>query len=330
MEKLSNFNGQILFSNYQVMNKTSTLRFCISVLCFVWFTFLSIETTAQCSYSANVGAVSLGTITPTGTWQVTGCVTGGDYYSFNATAGQQFAFTFCGNGGTATWDTELSINTAAGAGVAGAYNDDFCGIQSQLTWTATSNGTFSIYVTGFGCANNANCATLAYSVITPPPPPTALTVQTGGNNSNASWLVQNVFLTGCSQVSGVSFTGNNQAIGHFINGASIGISEGIIISSGASTNAQGPNNSTGVTTAFGTPGDANLNTALTASNPCIPATPLQLPMMLLSFNLILFHLQILYNFSTSLLQMNTLSGFVHSLMMYLGSLSVGLEYRFKI
>ncbi|QQS27780.1 MAG: choice-of-anchor L domain-containing protein [Sphingobacteriales bacterium] len=254
------------------MNKTSTRHIWLSVFCFICLSFLNIESNAQCSFSANVGAVSLGSITPTGTWQTTGCVTGGDYYTFNATVGQQFAFTFCGSGGTASWDTELSINTAAGAGVAGAYNDDFCGIQSQLTWTATSNGTFAIYVTGFGCTNNANCATLAYRVITPPPPPTALTVQTGGNNSNASWLVQNVFLTGCSQVSGVTFTGNNQAIGHFINGASIGIPEGIIIASGAATNAQGPNNSTGVTSAFGTPGDANL-TALTASTPCGSPAP---------------------------------------------------------
>jgi len=250
------------------MNKIFARHLWLKVLSLIGFTFFNIDILAQCNFSANSGAVNLGSIIPTTTWQTTGCVTGGDYYTFTATLGQAYIFTFCENGGSASWDTELSINTSAGSVVAGAYNDDFCGIQSQLTWTATSNGTFAIYVTGFGCTNNANCTTLAYRVT----PPTALTVQTGGNYSNASWLVENVFLSGCSQVSGVTFTGNSQAIGHFTNGASIGISEGIIIASGAATNAQGPNNSTGVTSAFGTPGDANL-TALTALAPCGSPAP---------------------------------------------------------
>ncbi|PSJ71430.1 hypothetical protein C7N43_39360, partial [Sphingobacteriales bacterium UPWRP_1] len=230
---------------------------------------IEFKTIAQCSINANPSAFYIGNITPDTIWQLTNCITGGDYFTFTAVAGQQYNFTFCSNGGTAGWDTEISINNAFNTGVTGAYNDDFCGIASQLSWTATAAGTFAVYITGFGCANNANCATLAYQMVNPPPPPINLVVQTGGNNSNAPWLVQNIFLSGCSQVSGVNFTGNGQGIGYFTNGASIGIQEGIIISSGAVTNAEGPNNQSGVTTAFGTPGDANLTT-LTSFNPCGP------------------------------------------------------------
>ncbi|PSJ76097.1 hypothetical protein C7N43_15585 [Sphingobacteriales bacterium UPWRP_1] len=253
------------------MNKNFTQPLFFAFFIALFSVFAASDTQAQCSINANPGAVSLGSITPSATWQTTGCITGGDYYTFTAVAGQQYNFTFCSNGGTAGWDTEISINNASNAGVAGAYNDDFCGIASQLNWTATAAGTFAVYVTGFGCTNNANCATLAYQTVVPPPPPTNLDVQTGGNNSSASWLVQNVFLTGCSQVSGVTFTGNGQGIGYFTNGASIGIQEGIIIASGAVTNAEGPNNQSGVTSSFGTPGDANL-TGLTSFNPCGPAS----------------------------------------------------------
>ncbi len=249
------------------MKKIFTLRFCVAVLCTLWFIFFSIETTAQCSLSNNTQAVNLGTITPTATWQTTECVTGGDYFSFAAIAGFQYNFTFCNNGGSASWDTELSINTSDGVGVTGIYNDDFCGIQSQLIWIATSNDIFTLYVTGFGCTNNANCATLAYNIAPPPPPPIPLIVSTMGNNSNASWLVQNVFFAGCSQVSDMIYSGHADAIGYFSNGVSLGIPEGIILSSGAATSAMGPNDSTGVTSAFGTQGDANL-TALTALTPC--------------------------------------------------------------
>ncbi|HRI26593.1 MAG TPA: choice-of-anchor L domain-containing protein [Chitinophagales bacterium] len=236
------------------MEKTSTLHYFAFLLVLGLLLLSYKETTAQCSISANAGALNLGNINPTGTWQTTGCITGGDYFTFNATAGQQFTFTLCSNGGSATWDTELSINNASNAGIAGAYNDDFCGIQSQLVWTATTTGTFSIYLTGFGCANNTTCAFIAYRVVTPPPPPTAVTIQTGGNNSNPSWLVQNVFVTGCAQVSNINFTGNPNSIGAFTNGASLGMPNGIIISSGNVTTAQGPNNSGSAGTGLGSPG----------------------------------------------------------------------------
>jgi len=255
------------------MNKAPTLHFCISILGIVWFNFFSLETTAQCSFNTNVNAVNLGTITPTETWQTTGCVSGGDYFIFNAVMGQHYAFTFCDNGGTAPWDSELSINTNAGDGVPYAYNDDFCGVQSQIIWIAIANGTFAIYATGYSCTNNIYCATLAYRIVTPTPPTVyALSVQTDGNNSNAEWLVPNVFLNGCSEVSNITYTGHPSAIGYFTNGESIGIPEGIIISSGAVINAEGTNNSDGIYSQFEIPGDPDL-TALTISTPCGSPSP---------------------------------------------------------
>jgi YVTN family beta-propeller protein/cysteine-rich repeat protein len=67
-------------------------------------------------------------------------------------------------------------------------------------------------------------------------------------------------------VSNVQFVGNNLGAGTFTGGAaSIGIAEGIILSSGAVAGIQGPNDSDSLTMEFFTPGDADLDTLTSAS-----------------------------------------------------------------
>jgi len=73
-------------------------------------------------------------------------------------------------------------------------------------------------------------------------------------------LVQDIFVTGCVEAYNVNYTGHNDAIGYFANGINlIGLTDGIIMSTGRVADAVGPNNSGSTTTNFNTPGDPNLN-----------------------------------------------------------------------
>jgi hypothetical protein len=115
---------------------------------------------AQCT-----GGVAGAGITPTLAWQTTGTtnISGGSYRTFNATAGNTYYFSFCpADGGSSSFDTQISINTGAGATVTGGYNDDFCGVQSYLAWTCVTTGSYRVLVNLYNCASNANLGTLAY------------------------------------------------------------------------------------------------------------------------------------------------------------------------
>jgi hypothetical protein len=116
----------------------------------------------QCS-----GGIAQPAITPTAAFQTVNS-RAGRYKPFNATAGTSYIFTYCQGGGSATWDTELSINDNAGA-FAGAYNDDACGLSSELTWTCPTTGTYRILVNELPCGASANTATLAYRSFVPGP-----------------------------------------------------------------------------------------------------------------------------------------------------------------
>lgn len=117
---------------------------------------------AQCA-----GGTSAGAITPTASFQTIACVTAGQYYTFNATAGAIYTFSFCQGGGAApfSFDTYLTIQDNAGTPVPGAFNDNFCfPIWSEVMWTAPATATYRIRISlpAPGCGSNATCATLAY------------------------------------------------------------------------------------------------------------------------------------------------------------------------
>jgi hypothetical protein len=111
---------------------------------------------AQCTGGTNAGA-----ITPTAVFQTVACIQGGQYYTFAATAGIQYTFSLCQGGGSSSFDSQITILNNAGA-YAGGYNDDFCSLASEVTWTASSTGTFRVLVSQYNCTTNAICATLAY------------------------------------------------------------------------------------------------------------------------------------------------------------------------
>lgn len=121
------------------------------------------DVSAQCT-----GGTSAGSITPTTSWQSVTGLTGKPYYSFAAIAGYRYYFSFCpADGGNSTKDTELSINTSTGIMVAGAYNDDFCGLQSYLGWLCPTSGNYRILITKSVCQSSVGLGTLVYRC-TPP------------------------------------------------------------------------------------------------------------------------------------------------------------------
>ena len=100
-------------------------------------------------------------LNPTGAWQTiagsTANASAGDYsYQFCAIANGGYGFSFCQQGGTATFDTGLSIwplgGGACGGAVALACNDDTCGLLSDLSWIAPADGMYVLRVGGFAGA----------------------------------------------------------------------------------------------------------------------------------------------------------------------------------
>lgn len=117
-------------------------------------------TRGQCS-GGNTG----GGITPGAAWSSTNTtnIPGGTYKSFATIAGATYYFSFCAaDGGSSIYDTQITIQNSAGTPVAGAYNDDNCGVQSYLAWTAPAAGTYRVLVNLYNCASNANLGTLVY------------------------------------------------------------------------------------------------------------------------------------------------------------------------
>jgi hypothetical protein len=125
---------------------------------------LAKEVRAQCPNNNTLTGAAITVTCPT-TVNVP-CVQGGQYALVNVVAGNIYTFSTCGG---ASFDTEITVyNNTGGASV--AYNDDGCGLQSQVQWTATFTGQVRVLVDQFPCASNTTCIPLSVSCAAPPPP----------------------------------------------------------------------------------------------------------------------------------------------------------------
>jgi uncharacterized protein YjdB len=126
------------------------------------FSFFSISY-AQCVCTSQY---PLGNMTPTTLWStINTLMYAGDYAVVNVTAGNTYEFSTCSaNGSNVTYDSELTLLSDQQQLL--AYNDDFCGIQSQLSWVATYTGTVQIHLTeyylGAGCYTNSTPSSIRY------------------------------------------------------------------------------------------------------------------------------------------------------------------------
>lgn len=146
----------------------STLRFYFPQVLFGVFGFLATATAinAQCS-----GGVAYLSLSPTQNWQTFSGGYAGEYQTFTAIAGATYEFSYCAaDGGSSTYDTEITVQNSNGTPL--AYNDDFCGVQSRLTWVAPSAGTYRLYTTEYTCMSNSIPSTLAYRILSQPNPNT--------------------------------------------------------------------------------------------------------------------------------------------------------------
>ncbi len=128
-----------------------------TLLCFLFIVLLT-NFSIACTGGTNAGSLS-----PTAAYQ-TQSVSNGQYYVINVTCGSIYNFTFCSNGGSASWDTQITINQTNNTTQL-AYNDDACGLQSNVSWTATFNGTIHVLISQYSCNNSGgNSGILAYNV----------------------------------------------------------------------------------------------------------------------------------------------------------------------
>ncbi len=116
----------------------------------------------QCPFN-NVYFTTISPVCPS-TVPVT-CVWGGEYVTVNVQAGNVYTFATCGS---AVFDSEITLYNANGTAVLG-YNDDACGLQSSVTWTATYTGQVQVLLDLYGCLAQQSCMNLNVTCAAPPP-----------------------------------------------------------------------------------------------------------------------------------------------------------------
>lgn len=83
------------------------------------------------------------------------CMYGGEYATVNVISGSTYSFSTCGG----SWDSQLTLYSSLG-GAPLAYNDDFCGLQSQISWTATFTGQVRVVLDRYPCSSYSSCMNL--------------------------------------------------------------------------------------------------------------------------------------------------------------------------
>src|ERR1035437_5045356 len=133
------------------------------------FAFSVTKTYSQCTNCASNYPSATQTIASGANSTITTCSFGGDYANYSVVSGSTYTWSTCGSTG---FDTQLTLSQGScGSGTVLGYNDDACGIQSTITWTATFTGTVSVLVSQFNCVTNSTCETVTWSCSGPPPPP---------------------------------------------------------------------------------------------------------------------------------------------------------------
>ncbi len=126
---------------------------------YVCLVFGTLASYGQCAFGGSDSGI---TISPTAVTQQTSSVLAGEYVLMNVVNGGIYTLSSCGN---ASWDTQLTIYTSGGTFV--DYNDDFCSLQSEISFTASFTGQVRIMLTEFWCSSSTESATISYSGILP-------------------------------------------------------------------------------------------------------------------------------------------------------------------
>jgi len=159
------------------------MRYSFLILIYSIFTLPQVN--AQCDFD-NVYFTDLTPSCP-GTFSST-CVFGGEYVSVNVIENNSYTFSTCG---FVAFDTQITVYDETTTTVL-AYNDDFCGAGSEVTWIATYTGTVYVLVDEYFCLDNIICAELSV---------TCNGEQGGGNGCNTDVIL-------CQNTGGPFFFGH--------------------------------------------------------------------------------------------------------------------------
>lgn len=86
------------------------------------------------------------------------CMYGGEYATVNVSNNATYVFSTCGGG---SWDTQLTLYSSNGTYL--SYNDDACGLQSEITWTSNFNGQVLVMLDRYYCSSYSSCMNLTVS-----------------------------------------------------------------------------------------------------------------------------------------------------------------------
>jgi len=139
------------------------------------------------------------------------------------------------------------------------FNDGMCCTYGNGYYNVFYNGmlirnggVFTTSQTTFGIGNNCSNVTTS--------------ITTDNTTYTPQQLVQDVLLGSCVEAFNITASGSTQARGYFANGNPLGITSGILLSTGTTTNARGPNSSSSISSQLLFPGDADLNAAAGVSS----------------------------------------------------------------
>jgi len=94
------------------------------------------------------------------------CLYGGEYRLVTGlTSGYTYSFETCGD---TDFDTQITIYDAATDAYL-TYNDDFCGLQSKVTFTASSDQ-IKVLIDRYYCSGESSCMTLKGTLVNAPAP----------------------------------------------------------------------------------------------------------------------------------------------------------------
>ncbi len=228
---------------------------------------------------------SLGTITPTTSWQNANYSASEiSYWTFSATSGTIYDFSFCAN----SEDSYLRIYDASWTQVASA--DDYgvhCSgsVAASISWTAPSTGTFYIVGNHYSCSGWQNASYLQYkyqsSCITPGTPTSLSGSGTGTTTASLLWAAGspvgsatvtyywNLYTSGGTSVTSGNTTGTSATVSGLTCGSSYYFTV-YAYTSCNSTSSSTATSGTFSTSACPVPGCGNTNMGTISFSSCSP------------------------------------------------------------
>jgi len=88
----------------------------------------------------------------------------GEWARYSVTSGSTYEWSLCAaDGGSASYDSQLTLRTDANPGTPICYSDDYCtGFDAKIRWTATFTGTVRVQVNVFNCGTNSTLTALVW------------------------------------------------------------------------------------------------------------------------------------------------------------------------